>query len=256
MGTTEVAKESLQKFFQLGLDWLTASSFGTVIYFAIMFDLPKFLISLAVTFGLCVLVLLQRFAIRDKANAPPVAYDGRRSSRLGFFAANALTFVRPGIGIAAGMAIANRNITLGFVLFLFGLTSDILDGLIARMFQAQSAHGREWDAVADAIHNFAFGLGVAWFAIGPPIDVPRVITLSVMVIVFLASRFLVSVHSITDKCLSGLWRILLFALTITLLPHDWRLAGFFGGAVLAILGGTYELGVIRNEIIAGTRKWI
>jgi phosphatidylglycerophosphate synthase len=104
----------------------------------------------AVAFGLSVIVVLRWYAIRDKANAPPAPHDGRRSSRLAYLAANALTFIRPGIGIAAGMAIAHHRITLGFVLFLLGLTSDVLDGLIARMFQAQSAHGREWDAVADA----------------------------------------------------------------------------------------------------------
>ena len=256
MGKTEVAKESLKKFFKQGLDWLTASSFGIVIYFAIMGDLPRFLISLAVAFGLCVVLVLQRFAIRDKANTPPVAHDGRRSSRIGYLAANTLTFVRPGIGIAAGMAIAHRRITMGFVLYLIGLTSDVLDGLIARQFEVQSAHGREWDAVADAIHNFAFGFGIAWFAIGPPIDVVRAITLGAMVTVFVASRFFVSVHSIVDKCLSGLWRVVLFILTFTLLSPDWRIAGLLGGLVLAIIGGTYELSVIRKDLVTKNRKWI
>ena len=255
-GTTASQKESLQQFFHQGLDWLAAASIGLVVYFAIMLDLPRLLISVAITFVLCIVIVLKRFAIRDQINAPPVVYDGRQSSRIGYLVANVLTFIRPGIGIAAGMAIAHRKVTLGFVLFLLGLTSDVLDGLVARMFQAQSAHGREWNAVADVIHNFSVGFGVAWFSIGPPFDITRSITLSAMVIVFVASRFLVSVHSIADKCLSGFWRVLLFILIVTLLPPAWQIAGLFGGAVLATLGGTYELGVIRNEAVSGKRKWL
>jgi phosphatidylglycerophosphate synthase len=256
MATTTEAKESLQKFFHQGLEWLAASSLGSVIYFAVMRDTPRFLISVALAFVLLLGVAFQKFVLRDPSNAPLSASDGRQSSRFGYIAANFLTFLRPGIGIAAGISIAHRQVTLGFLLFLAGLTSDVLDGLIARMFEAQSPSGRAWDAIADVIHNFAFGFGVAWFAVGPPFDIARAVTLGIMVATFVASRFFVSVHSVADKCLSGAWRVLLFSLTLTLLPAEWRIAGLLGGLVLAVLGGTYELGVIRNEVVGGTRKWI
>lgn len=241
--------------------WMAAGVAVLPIYFAIESNIPKLIISLVVAFSLILTyLLLRKVPLSDMTLAPDrqgTQRHRRKSfqlSRCAYLFANAFTFVRPAVGIAAGLAVARGNTSVGFSLFLVGSTTDVLDGMIARIFHVQSAHGRKWDAVADAIHNGAFGVGLAWAATQAPLNLMVLVVLAACSLVFLVSRLFVPLHSAIDKCLSGLWRVVLFFLAYSLLAPNLRLAALVAGALLATLGGTYEVAVLVDEVRRGKRS--
>lgn len=243
--------------FRQKLLWAASATCGLPIIYVIEWNIERLLVSTALVFTIFVALawdFRHKLRLRDKANAPRAQVRGVNRSRIAYVGANALTYLRPAIGIAAGYEMAHARVVPAFALFFTGLLSDVLDGMIARLFHVQSAEGREWDAMADVIHNFSFGLGLAWFAAHrQPQDSVRLGILIGIVVFFALSRKLVDLHSVADKLLSGLWRVILFVLAALLLPSTLQTAAIVGGLVLLVVGGTYEIGVMRADLRLGRR---
>jgi len=168
--------------------------------------------------------------------------------------ANALTFVRPGLGVAAGFEIASGDSELGLWWYLAGLVSDVADGAVARLARVESAAGRDWDAMSDAFMNGAFGLGLGSVALRAPTHAGQILLLSALVLVFATTRS--QAHTILDKCLSGAWRTALFTLGLTLVEPSAREALAIAGASGAAIACLYEGFVLWNDWTSGRRPLV
>jgi len=171
--------------------------------------------------------------------------------RTAFAVANGLTYLRPGIGIAAGFAFGNGDVARGLFWFLLGQLTDIADGYVARKYGVESARGKDWDAMADAILNGAVGVGLITIALRPPQDILRIAALLGMWFVFAITRS--QLHTILDKCLSGSWRVGLYLIAYFQVPPSWRTEAAVMGAILVAVSGAYEFRVLRQDWVLRKR---
>lgn len=253
--------EGLVHYFRYGAVAVFSGVVAAPVYYLIEGDMRRLVISSGAAFLLLLLVAVLRHApaLRNPRWGPtseaPANQDPGLAHIAGLVVANGLTASRPLLGALAGYHIGTGRVAQGFLFYLSALTTDVLDGLVARSFEAQTKRGGDWDAAADVSMNFAFGLGLAWLAIQPPIDRLRIASIIGMGIIFALSRFLIHVHSIADKLLSGFWRLALFGLAFPLLPSEWRVGAAAAGTVLLLVGGTYELAVLRADR-RNNRPWM
>jgi len=165
--------------------------------------------------------------------------------------ANALTYARPGLGVAAGFEMASGDSELALWWYLAGLASDVADGAVARLARVESTAGRDWDAMSDAFMNGAFGLGLGSVALRSSNGPSQILLLSALVLVFATTRS--QAHTILDKCLSGFWRVVLFTLGLALVAPGARAELAMAGAVGAGLACLYEGFVLWNDWTTGKR---
>lgn len=172
--------------------------------------------------------------------------------RAGYVAATALTYSRPALGLASGLAMTTGNVATALLWYLVGQVTDTVDGFLARTVGVASERGKDWDAFADALLNGLFGLGLMAAAIQPPENFLVIVLVPAMGVGFALSRS--QVHTVLDKVLSGVWRVGMYVLACSQLPREELPAFALLGAGFGVVGGLYELRVSLYELAAGERK--
>ncbi|MDQ2943721.1 MAG: CDP-alcohol phosphatidyltransferase family protein, partial [Candidatus Dormibacteraeota bacterium] len=85
----------------------------------------------------------------------------RRGAALLRNAPNALTVIRPALGIASGFEVFTGHAGIAAWLYLAGYVTDIGDGFLSRAMKVESDAGSALDGWADVIFHAAVGLGLA-----------------------------------------------------------------------------------------------
>jgi phosphatidylglycerophosphate synthase len=167
-------------------------------------------------------------------------------------APNALTAIRPVIGIASGFAVLTDNGGTGAWLYLAGYVSDVADGFLSRAMKAESHLGASLDRLADVAFHTAVGIGLIAAAIrnGSP---GVLVILGVLVVGERLIRRWIAAHSAAGKVIGGTYRIVMFALLLVFCDAAQRPLLIEAGLAVMVITYAYEGFVILTELRTGER---
>jgi phosphatidylglycerophosphate synthase len=165
---------------------------------------------------------------------------------------NALTAIRPIIGIASGFAVLTDNGATGAWLYLAGYVSDVADGFLSRAMKADSDLGAALDKWADVAFHAAVGLGLTAAAIR---DGPWgvLIVLGILVVGERLVRHWIAAHSVGGKVIGGTYRIVMFALLLVFCNVEQRPALIEVALAVMLITYAYEGLVTLHELHTGER---
>jgi len=169
--------------------------------------------------------------------------------------AKRLTISRAFLGLAAGTAFAFGWFMGGLGLYVIGLLTDVLDGLVARQWNGVTAWGKSWDGIVDMLFNalstigFVFGAifvwadpwAAMWLALGTAVPVA-------------ASRPWIPPGSRAAKCRSGLIRCAIIGCALPQLPPGSQVAAAIGLLPFLVVAAVYEVWVMSRDTSNGANK--
>jgi phosphatidylglycerophosphate synthase len=167
-------------------------------------------------------------------------------------APNALTVMRPLIGVASGFAVLTDNGAGGAWLYLAGYVSDVADGFLSRAMKTESDLGSALDRLADVAFHAAVGLGLIGAAIrhGSP---GVLVILGVIVLGERIIRRWIAAHSVAGKVIGGSYRIVMFALLLVFCDRAERPLLIEVGLAVMLVTYVYEGFVTLHELQTGER---
>jgi phosphatidylglycerophosphate synthase len=165
---------------------------------------------------------------------------------------NALTAIRPIIGIAAGFAVLTDNGATGAWLYLAGYVSDVADGFLSRAMKAESDLGASLDRLADVAFHAAVGIGLVVAATrnGSP---GVLVILAILVLGERLIRRRIAAHSVAGKVIGGIYRIMMFALLLVFSDAEQRPLLIEVGLTVMVITYAYEGFVTLHELQTGER---
>ncbi len=162
-------------------------------------------------------------------------------------APNALTAIRPFIGVACGFAVLTDNGAAGAWLYLAGYLSDVADGFLSRAMKADSDLGAALDRRADVAFHAAVGLGLTAAAIRDG-SWGVLIILGILVVGERLIRRWIAAHSVAGKVIGGTYRIVVFALLLVFCDAAQRPFLIEAGLAVMVITYIYEGFVTLHEL--------
>ena len=167
-------------------------------------------------------------------------------------APNALTAIRPAIGVASGFEVLTDNGSVGAWLYLAGYVSDVGDGFLSRAMKAESDSGAALDRWADVAFHAAVGLGLTTAAIshgswGVPV------ILGTLVVGERLIRRWIAANTVIGKAIGGTYRIVMFALLLVFCAAVKRPLLIEAGLAVMVITYVYEGVVTLHELRTGER---
>jgi phosphatidylglycerophosphate synthase len=164
-----------------------------------------------------------------------------------------LTLARPGLGIAAGVAVAVDAGALGGWLYLVAYLTDVADGLLARALGVSSESGRRLDGVCDLVSMYGIGLGLLARSVLDGAWAVVVLLAVATVGGDILDRTWLPAHTVLGKALGGITRVGALVLFVVFAEPSQRGPLLIGGAI--VFGSTfvYEGVVTWDEMRSGER---
>lgn len=152
---------------------------------------------------------------------------------------NLVTALRPVFGLLTCLALLRSEWFWAYNFYLIGNATDIMDGAMARDLKGTTAAGKRFDAAVDLLFNCITGFSLLWLCLRnyPTIDWTRLTFLGLNVVGFAWVWKHWGPFTAAQKYMSGLLRVVLLGLLISLLPSKQLLLGIFGAGLM--LGGFY-----------------
>lgn len=167
-------------------------------------------------------------------------------------APNALTAIRPVIGVASGIAVLTDNGAEGAWLYLAGYVSDVADGFLSRAMKAESDLGAALDRMADVAFHAAVGLGLIVAALRHG-SWGVLVILGILVIGERLIRRRIAAHSAAGKVVGGIYRIVMFGLLLVFCDVAERPLLIEAGLAVMVITYVYEGFVTLQELRTGER---
>jgi phosphatidylglycerophosphate synthase len=164
------------------------------------------------------------------------------------------------LGVLAAIAAFDRRFDQAAQLYIFGLLTDVADGITARLLHGTSEFGKKFDRQTDMAFNAAVGLGLVSGGLysgngrGEAIAI-LALTVGVMTV----SRLLgVAPGSGLAKLRSGWIRAVLLAFIVPRMTWEPKLAWIVPAtlAALTLVGvSLYEIDLVRRDVASGRTGW-
>lgn len=167
-------------------------------------------------------------------------------------APNALTAIRPVIGVACGFAVLTDNGAAGAWLYLAGYVSDVADGFLSRAMRAESDLGAALDRIADVAFHAAVGIGLIAAATRDG-SWSVLVILGVLVIGERLIRRWIAAPSVAGKVIGGSYRAVMFALLLVFCDAEQRPRLIAVGLAVMVITYVYEGFVTLHELRTGER---
>lgn len=165
---------------------------------------------------------------------------------------NAVTLLRPALGVGAAIAAIAGEGALAAWLFLAGYLSDVVDGWLARSLAVTSEQGRRLDQRADMAFHVTTGLGLVlgaamtgdWWVIA---------VVAVLLVGRQVSRGWAVSRSVISKSAAGVYWATVYTLFVVQAGPGSRPPLIFAGILVLVVTYTYEASVMHRELRTGER---
>ena len=190
-----------------------------------------------------------------------VVLDGVFPRGPGFWLANTFTAFRIPLGVLAALATFDRRFDQAAQLYVFGLLTDVADGITARLLHGTSEFGKKFDRQTDMVFNAAVGLGLVSGGLYSGNGLAEAIAILALTVgVMTVSRLLgVAPGSGIAKLRSGWIRAVLLAFIVPRMTWEPKLALIVPAAlaVLTLVGvSLYEIDLVCRDVASGRRSWL
>lgn len=168
----------------------------------------------------------------------------RRGSRLSV--PNLITGSRAALAGCVAVALIANDVDTAYQLYLAGLATDVLDGMVARSIDGATDWGKRFDAQVDVLFNGATGLAFFWLSLRNG-NFAVAITLALLLGLFVVRLVYVST-GLLPKYFSGFVRVVFFVLFLALVSPSHFTQFLITGAGLLLFGAWYEQRVMTSSL--------